>query len=98
MTQKQTSENIEKFFSTQENNCEEFLLAQNEKESIDFWRFRESLTEAQKIDGKLIGFDISVPINNMQIFLFRIKKKNRKISTKNQISYFWSLRRLQYSF
>jgi FAD/FMN-containing dehydrogenase len=91
-------ENLEKFFSTNENNCEEFLLAQNEKESIDFWRFRESLTEAQKIDGKLIGFDISVPINNMQIFLSESKKKNRKNITKNQISYFWSFRRLQYSF
>jgi FAD/FMN-containing dehydrogenase len=76
---KSNSENIEKFFSAQEKNCEEFLLAQNEKESIDFWKFRESLTEAQKIDGKLLGFDISVPINNMENFLLKSKKKIEKL-------------------
>ena len=76
---KLNSENIEKFFSAQEKNCEEFLLAQNEKESMDFWKFRESLTEAQKIDGKLLGFDISVPINNMEIFLLKSKKKIEKL-------------------
>ena len=76
---KTNSENIEKFFSIQEKNCEEFLLAQNEKESMDFWKFRESLTEAQKIDGKLLGFDISVPINNMEIFLSKSKKKIEKL-------------------
>ena len=42
---------------------------------MDFWKFRESLTEAQKIDGKLLGFDISIPINNMKIFLSKSKKK-----------------------
>ena len=76
---KTNSENIEKFFSIQEKNCKEFLLAQNEKESMDFWKFRESLTEAQKIDGKLLGFDISIPINNMKIFLSKSKKKIEKL-------------------
>ena len=88
---KTNSENIEKFFSTQENNCEEFLLAQNEKESIDFWGFRESLTEAQKIDGKLIGFDISVPINNIQIFLSESKKKIEEIVPKIKFHIFGHL-------
>ena len=36
-------ESLEKLFVAQEDNCEEFLLAQNEKESLDFWKFRESL-------------------------------------------------------
>ena len=68
-------ESLEKLFVAQEDNCEEFLLAQNEKESLDFWKFRESLTEAQKIDGKLLSFDISVPINNIESFLKQSKKQ-----------------------
>ena len=72
-------ESLEKLFLAQEYNCEEFLLAQNEKESSDFWRFRELLTEAQKIDGKLIGFDISVPINAMESFLRQSKEQINKL-------------------
>lgn len=68
-------ESLEKLFIAQEDNCEEFLLAQNEKESSDFWNFRELLTEGQKIDGKLISFDISIPINNIEDFLIISKKK-----------------------
>jgi len=68
-------ESLEKLFVAQEDNCEEFLLAQNEKESLDFWKFRESLTQAQKIDGKLLSFDISVPINNIESFLKQSKKQ-----------------------
>ena len=68
-------ESLEKFFITQKDNCQEFLLAQNEKESSDFWNFRELLTEGQKIDGKLLGFDISIPINNLEDFLIISKKK-----------------------
>ena len=68
-------ESLEKFFITQKDNCQEFLLAQNEKESSDFWNFRELLTEGQKIDGKLLGFDISIPINYLEDFLIISKKK-----------------------
>jgi FAD/FMN-containing dehydrogenase len=57
----------------------EFIIAQNEKQSNDFWKFRESLTEAQKLDGKLIGFDISIPINNMDLFFQEAKKELKKI-------------------
>ena len=72
-------ENLEQFFTDQEKNCVEFLLGQNERENIDFWKFRESLTEAQKIEGKLLGFDISVPINYMDIFLKKSKEQINKL-------------------
>ena len=72
-------ENLEQFFIDQEKNCVEFLLGQNERENIDFWKFRESLTEAQKIEGKLLGFDISVPINYMDIFLKKSKEQINKL-------------------
>ena len=70
---------LEKFFNSQKNNCEDFLLAQNERESIEFWRFREVLTEAQKIDGKLIGFDISIPLNKINLFITRSKEEISKL-------------------
>ena len=73
------AENLEKLFINQEDSCEEFLVAQNEKESLDFWKFRELLTEAQKIDGKLLGFDISIPIHNMEIFLIQSKGQINKL-------------------
>jgi len=57
----------------------EFLVAQNEKQSFDFWDFREKLTEAQKIDGKLMGFDISVPNNKIPFFLENAEKDLKKI-------------------
>lgn len=57
----------------------EFLVAQNEKQSFEFWDFREKLTEAQKIDGKLIGFDISIPINKIPFFLDNAEKDLKKI-------------------
>ena len=34
----------------------------------EFWKFREDLTEAQKLEGKLIGFDISLPLNKIEYF------------------------------
>lgn len=72
-------ENFENLFLNLENNIEDILIAQNEKQSTDFWKFREQLTEAQKIEGKLIGFDLSIPINKLEQFLYKSKKMIRKI-------------------
>ena len=47
----------------------EIIIAQNEKQNKEFWKFREDLTEAQKLEGKLIGFDISVPLDKLDRFL-----------------------------
>ena len=44
------------------------IISQNEKQSHEFWKFREDLTEAQKLEGKLIGFDISLPLNKIEYF------------------------------
>ena len=52
----------------------EIIIAQNEKQNKEFWKFREDLTEAQKLEGKLIGFDISVPLDKLDQFF--IKGKN----------------------
>ena len=44
-------------------------LAQNEAQSRDFWRIRESIPEAERSAGFPIPFDISVPINSMPDFM-----------------------------
>jgi FAD/FMN-containing dehydrogenase len=71
--------NFEEIVSNLSDKFDEFLIAQNENQSNDFWKFRESLTEAQKLDGKLIGFDISIPISNMNLFFQESKKELKKI-------------------
>lgn len=44
-------------------------LAQNETQSRDFWRIRETIPEAERAAGFPIPFDISVPINDMPDFM-----------------------------
>ena len=56
----------------------DLIIAQNEQQNSDFWKFREDLTEAQKLEGKLIGFDISLPLNKIDYF-FK-DKDNKKLS------------------
>lgn len=70
---------LENLFSNLEHSFQDVLISQNEKESREFWEFREALTEAQKIDGNLMGFDLSVPLNHLEKFLDISKKKINQI-------------------
>lgn len=45
------------------------VLAQSEGHARDFWRLRESLSEAQKFEGGSIKHDVSVPISAMARFI-----------------------------
>tara|TARA_B100001564_G_C20423975_1_gene571400 strand:- start:216 stop:755 length:540 start_codon:yes stop_codon:yes gene_type:complete len=62
-----------------ENNFKEILIAQNTKQSTEFWKFREELSDIQKKEGKLIAFDISVPIDKMNKFILNAKNDLNKI-------------------
>jgi FAD/FMN-containing dehydrogenase len=44
-------------------------IAQNERERQAFWRLRESIPEAQRIDGASIKHDISLPIAALPAFV-----------------------------
>ena len=46
-------------------------LAQNESQARMFWRLRESISEAQKIEGLSIKHDVSVPISRIAEFIAR---------------------------
>ena len=44
-------------------------LAQNERERGAFWRLRESIPEAQRMDGASLKHDISVPVSQVPRFI-----------------------------
>lgn len=48
---------------------QDITLAQNEAQSREFWRMRESISEAERASGPLLAFDVSVPINDMPDFM-----------------------------
>jgi len=47
------------------------VLAQNERHRRDFWKLRESIPEAQRIDGASLKHDISVPVAVLPDFVER---------------------------
>ena len=44
-------------------------LAQNETQRLEFWHLRESISEAQRIEGLSIKHDISVPVSRIAEFI-----------------------------
>ena len=54
-------------------------LAQNEDQSQQFWRLRESLSEAQKGEGGSIKHDVSVPVASIPEFLKRADAAVEKV-------------------
>ncbi len=47
------------------------VIAQSEGQAAKLWRLRESISEAQKIDGISIKHDISVPVSRIPDFIAR---------------------------
>lgn len=48
---------------------ENTYVAQNQRQSADFWRLREHIPEAQRIEGVSIKHDISIPVGDIPRFL-----------------------------
>lgn len=47
------------------------IIAKNSAEAEYFWRLRHSIAEAERLEGKSLKHDISVPISRMEEFLQR---------------------------
>jgi FAD/FMN-containing dehydrogenase len=47
---------------------DDIIFPHNQSQAQKFWKFRENITEAQKLDGKVIPFDISVPLDKLDSF------------------------------
>ena len=66
------------------------IIPQNLKQYNNIWKTRELLSEAQKLNGKSIKHDISIPVEKIPLFI----KKARKFLTdfrKNNILIFGHL-------
>ena len=50
------------------------IVPQNLKQYNNIWKTRELLSEAQKLNGKSIKHDISIPIDKIPLFLKKAKK------------------------
>lgn len=44
-------------------------LAKNDRESEDFWRLRDSISEAERAEGPALQHDVSVPVDLMPAFI-----------------------------
>ncbi len=45
------------------------VIAKNNRESDDFWRLRDSISEAERADGPALQHDVSVPVDLMPTFI-----------------------------
>ena len=57
------------FTSWAQDGLTEVLVAQNEAQAREFWKIRESISEAQKKEGASIKHDISVPLAAIAAFI-----------------------------
>lgn len=44
-------------------------IAQSDRESEDFWRLRDSISEAERAEGPALQHDVSVPVDRMPTFI-----------------------------
>jgi FAD/FMN-containing dehydrogenase len=45
------------------------VIAKNDRESEDFWRLRDSISEAERTEGPALQHDVSVPVDLMPTFI-----------------------------
>jgi FAD/FMN-containing dehydrogenase len=57
--------------SIQADEASDAALAHNEEQAQSFWRLRENISEAQKIEGVSIKHDISLPVSRIPEFIER---------------------------
>ncbi|HZG33604.1 MAG TPA: FAD-linked oxidase C-terminal domain-containing protein, partial [Sphingopyxis sp.] len=48
---------------------DDVAIAQSDRESEDFWRLRDSISEAERAEGPAIQHDVSVPVDLMPRFI-----------------------------
>ncbi|MGH6650307.1 MAG: FAD-binding oxidoreductase [Sphingopyxis sp.] len=48
---------------------DDVVIAKNDRESDDFWRLRDSISEAERAEGPAIQHDVSVPVDRMPRFI-----------------------------
>ncbi len=63
------------------------IIPQNLKQYKNIWKTRELLSEAQKLNGKSIKHDISIPIEKIPLFLKKARKSLADFSKNNILTF-----------
>ena len=91
----ENKETFEKFFLDKitkfNNKFEDVIFSQSLQQENNFWKFRDDLVEAYKLEGKYITNDISLPLNNLLKFIDVATKKINKVVYGTQIYSFGHL-------
>ena len=63
------------------------IIAKSEYENKNFWQIREEIPLAEKLLKNVIQHDVSLPLNNIENFIYQssesLKKYNKNISIVN---------------
>ena len=70
-------DNLESIFSLalEKGIIEDAIISKNEAQENNLWKVRESLSNAQKLEGGSIKHDVSVPINSIPLFIDKASKE-----------------------
>ena len=61
--------------SKMDSNLENLIIAKNDTENSLLWNIRESIPIAEKKHGVIVKHDISIPLENMDNFIGKYRKK-----------------------
>ncbi|MDC0057387.1 FAD-binding oxidoreductase [Alphaproteobacteria bacterium] len=91
----ENKETFQKFFLDKiteiNNKFEDVIFPQSLQQEKNFWKFRDDLVEAYKLEGKYITNDISIPLNNLVKFIDIATKKINKVASGTRIYSFGHL-------
>jgi FAD/FMN-containing dehydrogenase len=91
----ENKDTFEKFFLDKitkiNNKFEDVIFPQSLQQENNFWKFRDDLVEAYKLEGKYITNDISIPLNSLVKFIDIATKKINKVASGTRIYSFGHL-------
>lgn len=91
----ENKDTFQKFFLNKitkiNNKFEDIIFPQSLQQEKNFWKFRDDLVEAYKLEGKYITNDISLPLNSMVKFIDIATKKINKVASGTRIYSFGHL-------
>ena len=73
------------------NKFEDLIIPRSLQQENNFWKFRDDLVEAYKLEGKYITNDISIPLNSLVKFIDIATKKINKVASGTRIYSFGHL-------
>jgi FAD/FMN-containing dehydrogenase len=72
--------NFEKNYELISDNISDILIPNSIDQENNFWKFRDDLVEAYKMEGRIITNDISIPLNKMEKFFYIAQNNIRNMN------------------